>query len=101
KNVKTGKGPLTVIGLIKLDRVLRKLDRVRLGRPKLRQTRSALVEAEMETLASESAVGTSSAGDGGRAWAYRHPRYATFFIEFLISIHINYSVAMNFYRWIP
>ncbi|GFT08077.1 hypothetical protein NPIL_90581 [Nephila pilipes] len=41
-------------------------DRVRSGRPNLRQTRSACVAAEMETLASESAAGTSSAREAGR-----------------------------------
>ena len=41
-------------------------NRVRSGRPSLRQTRSAIVAAEMKTLVSESAAGTSSAREAGR-----------------------------------
>ena len=65
KNVKTGQGPLTVAGLTKLVQRFEETesfeDRVRSGRPSLRQTRSAIAAAEMETLASESTAGTSSA----------------------------------------
>ncbi|GFU07945.1 uncharacterized protein NPIL_499611 [Nephila pilipes] len=65
KNVKTGNGPLTVAGLTKLIHQFEEKesleDCVKSGQPHLRQTRSALVTAEMETLASESAAGTSSA----------------------------------------
>ncbi|GFT14928.1 DUF4817 domain-containing protein [Nephila pilipes] len=69
KNVKTGKGPLTVAGLTKLVQRFEETgslkDRVRSGRPSLRQTRSARVAAEMET-ASESAVGAGSAREARR-----------------------------------
>ncbi|GFT88970.1 hypothetical protein NPIL_461911 [Nephila pilipes] len=66
-------------------------DRVRSGRRSLRQTLSV-----RETLTSESSVGSNSALEVGRRLAYHHPRYATFFMEFLISIHTKYSLAMNF-----
>ncbi|GFT77636.1 DUF4817 domain-containing protein [Nephila pilipes] len=70
KNMKTGKEPLTVAGLTKLVQRFEETgsleDRVRSGRPSLRQTCSVRIAAEMETLASESAVGTSSAWEAGR-----------------------------------
>ncbi|GFT56731.1 DUF4817 domain-containing protein [Nephila pilipes] len=69
KNVKTGKGPLIVTGITKLVQRFEETeslqDRVRSGRPSLRQTRSARVAAKMETLASESSAGTSSAREAG------------------------------------
>ncbi|GFS41195.1 hypothetical protein NPIL_190931, partial [Nephila pilipes] len=68
-------------------------DCVRSGRPSLRQTISV-----RETLASESSVESNSAREADRRLAYHHLRYATFFMEFLITIHTNYSLAMNFYR---
>ena len=105
KNVKTGQGPLTVAGLTKLVQRFEETgsleNRVSSGLPSLRQTRSVIVAAEMEALASESAAGTSSARKLADAWAYHHLRYGTFFMEFLISIHTNYSLAMNFYHRIP
>ncbi|GFU05267.1 hypothetical protein NPIL_478601 [Nephila pilipes] len=65
KNVKTGKGPLTVAGLIKLLQPFEETgsieDRVRSGRLILRQIRSARVAAEMETFKLEYAAGTRSA----------------------------------------
>ncbi|GFT90137.1 DUF4817 domain-containing protein [Nephila pilipes] len=95
KNVQTGKKPLSVADLIKLVERFEETgsleDRVRSGRPSLRQTLSVL-----ETLASESSVGSNSARKVGRRLAYYHPRYATFSMEFLISIHTNYSLAMSF-----
>ncbi|GFT42161.1 hypothetical protein NPIL_483151 [Nephila pilipes] len=78
---------------------LLKLDRVRSRRPSLRQTRSASVAAEMETLVSESAARTSSLRDAGRRLGL--PPSPTFFIEFLISIHTNYNLAMNSCSRIP
>ncbi|GFS42523.1 hypothetical protein NPIL_625901 [Nephila pilipes] len=65
KNVKTGKGPLTVADLIKLLQPFEETgsleDRVRSGRVILRQIRSARVAGEMETFALESAAGSRSA----------------------------------------
>ncbi|GFT22383.1 hypothetical protein NPIL_462061 [Nephila pilipes] len=49
----------------------------------------------METLASEFNAGSNSAREVGRHLAYHHPLHATFFMEFLISIQTNYSLAMN------
>ncbi|GFT38588.1 hypothetical protein NPIL_170341 [Nephila pilipes] len=53
QNVKTGKGPLTVAGLTKLVQRFETTgsleDRVRCGRPSLRQIPSARVADEMET----------------------------------------------------
>ncbi|GFS61177.1 DUF4817 domain-containing protein [Nephila pilipes] len=69
-NVKTGIGPSTAAGLIKLHQRFEETgsfeDRVRSGRPSLRQTHSARVAAEMEILASESAAGSSSAREADR-----------------------------------
>ncbi|GFS41462.1 DUF4817 domain-containing protein [Nephila pilipes] len=97
KNVQTGKRPLTLADLIKLVQRFEETgsleDRVRSGRPSLRQPLSV-----RETLESESSVGSDSAREAGRRLAYHHPRYATFFTELLISIHVNYSLPMNFYR---
>ncbi|GFU17561.1 uncharacterized protein NPIL_260081 [Nephila pilipes] len=42
------------------------LDRVKSGRPSLRQKLSARIAAELETLASESSAGTSSPREAGR-----------------------------------
>ncbi|GFT60338.1 hypothetical protein NPIL_53751 [Nephila pilipes] len=96
KNVQTGKRSLTVAGLIMLVQRFEKTgsleDRVRSGRPSIWQTLSVL-----EALASESSVGSNSAREAGRRLAYHHHRYAIFFMEFLISIHINFSLVMNFY----
>ncbi|GFU14668.1 hypothetical protein NPIL_406251 [Nephila pilipes] len=68
--MKTGKVPLTVAGLTKLVQRFEETglleDRVRFGRPSLRQTRSTYTTAEIETLASESAARTSSAREAGR-----------------------------------
>ncbi|GFT42833.1 hypothetical protein NPIL_658361 [Nephila pilipes] len=79
KNVQTGKGPSTVADLIKVVQRLEETgsleDRVRSGRPSLRQTLSV-----RETLASDSSVGSNSAREAGRRLAYHHPRYATFFM---------------------
>ncbi|GFS85826.1 DUF4817 domain-containing protein [Nephila pilipes] len=66
----TGKGPLTVAGLIMLVQRFEKTgsleDRVRSGLPSLRKARSVHVAAEKETLVSESAAGTSSSRETGR-----------------------------------
>ena len=66
----TGQGPLTVAGLTKLVQRFEETgslkNRVRSGRPSLRQTRSAIAAAEMETLASVSAAGTNNAQEAGR-----------------------------------
>ena len=51
-------------------------DRVRFGRPCLRNARSPFDSAEMERLASESEVGTSSAREAARRFSLHHPRYA-------------------------
>ncbi|GFT47634.1 uncharacterized protein NPIL_441191 [Nephila pilipes] len=81
--MQTRKRPLTVADLIKLverfEKTVSLEDRVRSGRPSLRQTLWVC-----ETLASESSVGSNSAREAGRRLAYHHPRYATFFMEFLI-----------------
>ncbi|GFU18321.1 hypothetical protein NPIL_496151 [Nephila pilipes] len=96
KNVQTGKRPLTVADLIKLVQQFEETgsleDRVRSGRRSLRQTLSVLEAA------SESSVGSNSAREAGRRLAYHHPRYATLFMEFLISIDTNNKLDMNFYR---
>ena len=68
--MKTEQGPLTVAGLIKLVQRFGETgsleDRARSGRPSLGQTLSAFVAAETDTLASESAAGSSSAREAGR-----------------------------------
>jgi hypothetical protein len=70
KNVRSGKGPLTVPGLIKLVQRFEETgmleDRVRAGRPRLREARAPRVAAEIETLATDSTAGTSSAREAAR-----------------------------------
>ncbi|GFT25094.1 hypothetical protein NPIL_37601 [Nephila pilipes] len=62
-------------------------DRVRSGRPSLRQTFSG-----HEILASESSVGSNSARKAVRRLAYHHSPYSTFFMSSLsVSIQITAS----------
>ncbi|GFT48142.1 DUF4817 domain-containing protein [Trichonephila clavipes] len=63
KNVKSGKGPLTPAGLLKLVKRFEETgkleDRVRAGRPCLKEARAPCIAVEMEAIASEAASGTS------------------------------------------
>ncbi|GFT63670.1 hypothetical protein NPIL_632691 [Nephila pilipes] len=109
KNVQTRKKLLTVADHIKLVQRFEEVrsrirfgsleDRDRSGQPMkvsaciIRQTISL-----RETLASKSSLRSNSAREAGRRFSYQHARYATIFMEFLIRIHTNYSLAMNSYR---
>ncbi|GFU64350.1 DUF4817 domain-containing protein [Trichonephila clavipes] len=68
KNVKSAKGPLTSAGLLKLVKRFEETgkleDRAQAGRPCLKET--PCIAVEMETIASEAASGTSSAGEAAR-----------------------------------
>ncbi|GFW88204.1 DUF4817 domain-containing protein [Trichonephila clavipes] len=70
KNVKSGKGPLTPAGLLKLVKRFEETgkleDRARAGRPCLKEARAPCIAVEMETIASEAASGTSSAREAAR-----------------------------------
>ncbi|GFU95662.1 DUF4817 domain-containing protein [Trichonephila clavipes] len=70
KNVKSGKGPLTPAGLLKLVKRFEKIgkleDRARTGRPCLKEARAPCIAVEMEAIASEAASGTSSAREAAR-----------------------------------
>ena len=70
KNVKTRRGPLTVLGFTKLIQEFEETGssevRVRSGGPSLRETLSAIIADEMKTLGLESAAGTSSERETGR-----------------------------------
>ncbi|GFV70084.1 DUF4817 domain-containing protein [Trichonephila clavipes] len=70
KNVKSGKGPLTPAGLLKLVKRFEKTgkleDRARAGRPCLKEARAPCIAVEMEAIASEAASGTSSAREAAR-----------------------------------
>ncbi|GFY27535.1 uncharacterized protein TNCV_2071542 [Trichonephila clavipes] len=69
KNVKSGKGPLTPAGLLKLVKRFEETgkleDRARAGRPCLKE-RAPCIAVEMEAIASEAASGTSSAREAAR-----------------------------------
>ncbi|GFV78369.1 DUF4817 domain-containing protein [Trichonephila clavipes] len=70
KNVKSGKGPLTPAGLLKLVKRFEETgkfeDRARVGRPCLKEARAPCIAVEMEAIASEAASGTSSAREAAR-----------------------------------
>ncbi|GFT90829.1 hypothetical protein TNCV_3863831 [Trichonephila clavipes] len=70
KNVKSGKGPLTPAGLLKLIKRFEETgkleDRARAGRPCLKEARAPCIAVEMEAIASEAASGTSSAREAAR-----------------------------------
>ncbi|GFV41923.1 uncharacterized protein TNCV_4140301 [Trichonephila clavipes] len=70
KNVKSGKGPLTPAGLLKLVKRFEETgkleDRARAGRPCLKEARAPCIAVEMEAIASEAASGISSAREAAR-----------------------------------
>ncbi|GFV23552.1 DUF4817 domain-containing protein [Trichonephila clavipes] len=70
KNVKSGKGPLTPAGLLKLvnrfEETGKLEDRARAVRPCLKEARSPCIAVKMEAIASEAASGTSSAREAAR-----------------------------------
>ncbi|GFS92214.1 uncharacterized protein TNCV_1113371 [Trichonephila clavipes] len=70
KNVKSGKGPLTSSGLLKLVKRFEETgkfkDRARAGRLYLKEARAPCIAVEMEAIASEAASGTSSAREAAR-----------------------------------
>ncbi|GFU41459.1 uncharacterized protein TNCV_4586071 [Trichonephila clavipes] len=70
KNVKSGKGPLTPAGLLKLVKRFEETgkleDRARAGRPCLKEARAPCIAVETEAIASEAASGTSSAREAAR-----------------------------------
>ncbi|GFX51901.1 DUF4817 domain-containing protein [Trichonephila clavipes] len=70
KNVKSGKGPLTPAGLLKLVKRFEETgkleDRARAGRPCLKEARAPCIAVEMKAIASEAASGTSSAREAAR-----------------------------------
>ncbi|GFW33218.1 hypothetical protein TNCV_2858961 [Trichonephila clavipes] len=70
KNVKSGKGPLTPAGLLKLVKRFEETgkleDRARAERPCLKEARALCIAVEMEAIASEAASGTSSAREAAR-----------------------------------
>ncbi|GFT22313.1 DUF4817 domain-containing protein [Trichonephila clavipes] len=70
KNVKSGKGPLTPAGLLKLVKRFEETgkleDQARAGRPCLKEKRAPCIAVEMEVIASEAASGTSSAREAAR-----------------------------------
>ncbi|GFX00427.1 DUF4817 domain-containing protein [Trichonephila clavipes] len=70
KNVKSGKGPLTLAGLLKLvnrfEETGKLEDPARAGRPCLKEACSPCIAVKMEAIASEAASGTSSAREAAR-----------------------------------
>ncbi|GFV50321.1 DUF4817 domain-containing protein [Trichonephila clavipes] len=70
KNVKSGKGPLTPAGLLKLVKGFEETgkleDRARAGQLCLKEARAPCMAVEMEAIASEAASGTSSAREAAR-----------------------------------
>ncbi|GFX24550.1 DUF4817 domain-containing protein [Trichonephila clavipes] len=70
KNVKSRKGSLTPADLLKLDKRFEETgkleDRARAGRPCLKEARASCITVKMEAIASEAALGTSSARKAAR-----------------------------------
>ncbi|GFX89337.1 DUF4817 domain-containing protein [Trichonephila clavipes] len=70
KNVKSGKGPLTPAGLLKLVKRFEETgkleDRARAGRPCLKEARAPCITVKMEEIASKAASGTNSAREAAR-----------------------------------
>ncbi|GFU24280.1 DUF4817 domain-containing protein [Trichonephila clavipes] len=70
KNVKSGKGPLTPAGLLKLVKRFEETgkleDRAQAGRSCLKEARVPFIAVEMEAIVSEAASGTSSAREAAR-----------------------------------
>ncbi|GFX77245.1 DUF4817 domain-containing protein [Trichonephila clavipes] len=70
KNVKSGKGPLTPAGLLKLVKRFEETgkleDRAQAGRPCLKEARAPCIAVKMKAIASEAASGTSSAREAAR-----------------------------------
>ncbi|GFV92836.1 DUF4817 domain-containing protein [Trichonephila clavipes] len=68
KNVKSGKGPLTPSGLLKLVKHFEETGKLedRAGRLCLKEARAPCIAVEMEAIASEAASGTSSAREAAR-----------------------------------
>ncbi|GFV75686.1 hypothetical protein TNCV_2812061 [Trichonephila clavipes] len=70
KNVKSGKGPLTPAGLLKLVKRFEETEmleyRARAGRLCLKKARAPCIDVEMEAIASEAASGTSCAREAAR-----------------------------------
>ncbi|GFT64510.1 DUF4817 domain-containing protein [Trichonephila clavipes] len=101
KNVKSGKGPLTLAGLLKFVKRFEETgkleDRARAGRPCLKEARGPCIAVEMEAIASEAASGTNSVED----WAYHHHLSAIFFVKSSSCTHTNCNRAMNFCQQIP
>ncbi|GFX50012.1 DUF4817 domain-containing protein [Trichonephila clavipes] len=70
KNVKSGKGPLTPAGLLKLVKRFEETgkmeDRAQAGRPCLKEARTPCIAVKMKAIASEAVSGTSSAREAAR-----------------------------------
>ncbi|GFT79950.1 DUF4817 domain-containing protein [Trichonephila clavipes] len=68
KHVKSGKGPLTPAGLLKLVKRFEETGKLeaRAGRPCLKEARAPCIAVEMEAIASEAASGTNSAREAAR-----------------------------------
>ncbi|GFW89920.1 uncharacterized protein TNCV_4196081 [Trichonephila clavipes] len=106
ENVKSGKGPLTPAGLLKLVKRFEETgkleDRARARRPCLKEARAPCIAVEMEAITSEAASGTSSAREAARRLGfYHHHLSAIFFVESSSCTHTNCNRAMNFCQQIP
>ncbi|GFV80905.1 DUF4817 domain-containing protein [Trichonephila clavipes] len=106
KNVKSGKGPLTPAGLLKLVKRFEETgkleDRAQAGRPCLKEARAPCIAVEMEAIASEAASGTSSAREAARRLGLPPSSLsAIFFVNSSSCMHTNCNRAMNFCQQIP
>ncbi|GFV14473.1 DUF4817 domain-containing protein [Trichonephila clavipes] len=97
KIVKSGNGPLTPAGLLKLVKRFEETgnleDRSRAGRPCLKEARAPCIPVEMEAIASETASGTSNAQKLPDDWAYHHHLSAIFFVESSRCTHIQIAIV--------
>ncbi|GFY30179.1 DUF4817 domain-containing protein [Trichonephila clavipes] len=105
KNVKSGKGPLTPAGLLKLVKRFEETgkleDRARAGRPCLKEARAPCIAVEMEANASEAASGTSSAREAARRLGLPPSSFRNILRRILQLYCTKCNRAMNFCQQIP
>ncbi|GFX58703.1 hypothetical protein TNCV_804081 [Trichonephila clavipes] len=100
KNVKSGKGPLTSAGLLKLFKRFEETgkleDRARAGRPCLKEEHAPCIAVEMERLRLKQLQGPAVLMMLPDDWAYHHHLSAIFFVESSSCTRTNCNRAMNF-----
>ncbi|GFY06128.1 hypothetical protein TNCV_3108071 [Trichonephila clavipes] len=106
KNVKSGKGPLTPAGLLKLVKRFEETgkleDKARAGRPCLKEERATcIVLSKWKRLRPKQLQGPAVLVKLPDDWAYHQHLSAIFFVESSSCTHTNCNRAMNFCQHIP